>query len=267
MELKNKTVVITGASTGIGRELAILLAKEGASLALLARNESNLKNTESEVKRIHPEVLAIPFDVQDGENAGALMNKLQQRFGSIDILINNAGVGLYGPLEKMKISDLDRVVKTNVYGLLHMTRAALPFLKKSKGMVVNISSALSKRALPFLSAYAGTKSMVDALSDGMRLEFREYGIKVLNYCPPGVDNGFAEHAIRVEGMDPRRRERRGATSEEIARDIVKAVRKEKREVVKSRFLKIANFYAPRFLDGVFYKNMVQRESVQKLLKA
>jgi short-subunit dehydrogenase len=258
MNPRNKTVVITGASSGIGRELAILLAKEGARLALLARNEEKLKESESAVKKIHPEVIAVPFDVMKGEKATGVMNLLQQRFGGIDILINNAGIGLYGTLEKMNMDDFDRMVKTNVHGLLQMTKAALPFLKRSQGMVVNISSALSKRALPFLSAYAGSKSMVDALSDGMRLEFREYGIRVLNYCPPAINNEFASHAIRVEGMNPRQRGQKMPASIDIALDILKAIRKEKREVIKNRFLKIMNFFTPGLVDRIFYKNMVQR---------
>jgi short-subunit dehydrogenase len=256
MYFKNKTIIITGASSGIGREMALLLAHEGTKLVLLARNEQKLRETESEVKYITSDVMAIPFDVQEGEKTLELMNTIAQRFGGIDILINNAGQGLYGTIENMNVADLDRIVKTNIYGLLYMTKAALPYLKKAQGMVVNISSALSKRALPFLSAYAGTKCMVNALSDGMRLEFKEFGVRVLNYCPPAIDNGFAEHAIRVEGMNPRRRNAKMPTSEVVARDIVKAIRKEKREVVNGRFLKIANFFAPRLLDTIFYKNMV-----------
>jgi short-subunit dehydrogenase len=260
MEFRNKTIVITGASAGIGREIALLLARKGARLVLLARNEQRLRETEAEIKRITPDVLAIPFDVLEGEKTGQLMTSVLERFGSIDILINNAGLGLFGTIEKMSMSDFDRVVRTNIYGLLYMTKAAIPFLRQSKGMIVNISSALSKRALPFLAAYAGTKSMLDALSDGLRLELREYGIKVLNYCPPAVDTGFADNSLKNAGMDPdgERRNMKRARVNDIAVHIVRSIKKEKREVVYNKSLKIMNFFAPRWVDYIFYKSMVLR---------
>jgi short-subunit dehydrogenase len=260
MDIRDKTVIITGASAGIGRETALLLAKQGARLTLLARNVQKLGETEAAIRNITPNVLAIPFDVQQPDAMPGLMKTIAVRFGSIDVLINNAGVGHFGTIGKMSLADLEILFRTNVFGLVALTQAAIPYLKQSKGMVVNISSALGKRALPFLAAYSGTKSMVDAISEGLRLELKEYGIHVLNYSPPAVDTGFSDNALRSEGLPPRSEmpKRKAARVHDIGKDIVKAIRKGKRAVVRGKFLHAMNFFAPRFLDFVFYTTMVKR---------
>ncbi len=250
MNVKDKVVVITGASSGIGKALAFDLAGKGAKLALFARRKPELDKIAAKLSK-KTGVIAVQADVTSEKRVKEAVKKAAARFGRIDILVNNAGVGLFGSLEKMSMSEFDNVVKTNLYGPLYMLKAALPWLKKAKGMIVNISSGLSRRALPFLSAYGGTKSMLNSMSDGMRMELRKYGIKVLTYGPPMTDTPF----IRREGTR-NYGNMKIATAGEVAGRIIKAMIKGKREVVEGGFLGIMNFFAPKILDNMFYKFMV-----------
>ena len=256
MQIEGKVVLITGASSGIGRALAVNLSAKGAHLALLARREEELRKLAAELAPSNPEVLVIPADVTNREGVQAAVRQTVERFGRLDVLVNNAGFGYFGSLEKMPPGDFEDMVRTNVFGLLHVTQAAIPHLKRAKGMIVNVSSGLSKRALPFLAAYAGTKSMVDALSDGLRLELRYYGIKVLNYGPPEVETPFAERSRREPGLERLEAPRKKAPAPAVAEDIARAMAAEKREVVKGRSLMIMNFLAPKLVDRIFYRAMV-----------
>jgi short-subunit dehydrogenase len=214
---------------------------------------------EAELKIAKHEVLVVKTDITDRDQVCNAVRLALETFGKIDIVINNAGVGYFGTIEKLPIEEFDRLVKTNVYGMLYLSQATIPALKKTQGMIVNISSGLSKRALPFLSAYSSTKSMIDALSDGMRLELKKYGVKVLNYCPPETDTEFFETTNSEIGLDHHQAgNRKKAGVEDVASRIVEAIAAEKREVVEGRFLQVMNFFVPKELDNMFYKGMVQR---------
>lgn len=259
MDVRDKVVIISGASSGIGKALARILSAKGAKVVLLARRIERLMELESELKAAKHEALAVMADITDKDQVAKAVRLTLENFGRIDLVINNAGVGYFGTLEKLPLEEFDRLVKTNVYGMLHLSQCAIPDLKKTQGMIVNISSGLSKRALPFLSAYSSTKSMIDALSDGMRLELRKYGVKVLNYCPPETNTELFEVTKNEPGLDTRQSgHRKKAQAEDVAARIVDAIIAEKREVVEGKFLQIMNLFAPKALDNMFYKGMVQK---------
>lgn len=255
MDLKDKVILITGASSGIGKTVAEIVSARGAIVALLARRQEKLDELVDKIGA-KSNTLAIPVDITDREAVFSAVQKANNHFGRLDIIINSAGLGHFGPIENLTPAELDGVVQTNIYGMLNVTQASIPFLKQSQGMIVNISSGLSKRALPFLAVYAGTKSMVDALSDGMRMELRKYGIKVLNYCPPETETEFADKSLKGAGLEPGTMKRKLARVEDVAQDIVKSIVAEKREVVNGKALKVMNFLAPKMLDNIFYKAMV-----------
>jgi len=259
MDVRNRVVIISGASSGIGRSLAQHLSAKGSKVVLLARREEKLKEIEAELINDQRDVLIVKTDVTDSGQVSDAVRLTLDRFGRIDVVINNAGAGYFGTVEKMPAEEFDRLVKTNVFGMLYLTQSTIPELKKTRGMIVNISSGLSKRALPLLAGYASTKSMIDALSDGMRLELKKYGVKVLNYCPPETDTEFFATTVSETGLDHHRSgDRKKARAEDVAARIVRAMEAEKREVVEGRFLQVMNFYCPRLLDNMFYKGMVQR---------
>jgi short-subunit dehydrogenase len=255
MVLKGKVVFITGASSGIGRELARVLHSKGAKLALAARR---LERLEELKKELGGAPLALKLDVTDRSAVAAAIDKAVQHFGRLDILVNDAGVAYFGSLAAMPQAEMERIIRTNIFGLLNGIQAAVPHLKKTKGMVVNISSGLSKRALPFLSFYSGSKSMVDALSDGLRMELRGSGVKVLNYCPPETKTEFGDVTAHEPGLSLGASERKLASVKDVVGRIAKAMEKGTREVVDGAgFLKVMNFWAPTVLDNIFYKAMVK----------
>lgn len=259
MELAGKVVIITGASSGIGRELAGQLAKKGASLALAARREPELKACAAGECSEAADVIVVPVDVTNAAQCASAVAATFDRFGRIDILVNSAGLGYFGPIESMRMADFERVVRVNVFGLLQMTQAALPYLRDSRGMLVNVSSALSKRALPYLAAYGGTKALVDQLSDGLRMELAPDGVRVLTYHPPETETDFDVNALHggpVTADDPRRERRRKPVGEVVAR-MVSAMEAEKRDVVEGKALMWMGLLAPRRTDAMFVKAMVE----------
>lgn len=256
MELSGKVVIVTGASSGIGRELAGQLAAKGARLALLARREDELKTCAAEECGGSGDVIVVPTDVTRSRECASAVAVTFARFGRIDVLVNCAGLGYYGPIESMRIADFEKMLHTNVHGLLHLTQAALPYIKESRGMLVNVSSALSKRALPFLAAYGGTKALVDHLSDGLRMELKPYGVHVLTYNPPEVDTTFAESGLRDAGM-PEPKPRKGKPVAEVASRIVRAMEAERRDVVEGRALAWMDLLMPKRTDAMFCRAMVE----------
>ena len=255
MELANKVILITGASSGIGKELAALLSKKGAKLILVSRTKQKLEAVATELQKSNPNILAIPADVMDKLAVQQVIDQAVKKFGGIDILVNNAGVGYYGPLSSMTEETLTNLLRTNIYGPLYFIQSAVNQLKRSRGMIVNISSGLSKRALPFLGAYGGTKALLNYLSDGLRMELRGLGIKVLTYGPPATDTPFISAEAR-KGINGRPGMKL-AKAEDVAARIVSAIAKEKREVVECGPLGIMNAIAPSFLDKMFYNAMVK----------
>jgi NAD(P)-dependent dehydrogenase (short-subunit alcohol dehydrogenase family) len=255
MDLTDKIVLVTGASSGIGRELARQLAARGAKLVLVARRQELLDSLVAELGA--ERAVAARADVGDRAQVDAAIAVGQQRFGRLDVLVNNAGVGYFGAVEAMPADKLEQLLRTNVFGPVFAVQAALPLLKASKGMIVNVSSGLSKRALPFLSAYSGTKAMLDSLSDGLRMELKGHGIRVLTYCPPEVATDFAANAMATELAGRQSEgERKKAPTPQFVRRLVRAIERERREVVEAGPLALMNFVAPWLLDRIFYRAMV-----------
>lgn len=254
MDVKDKVILLTGAAGGIGGPLARLLARKGALLALMSRNVNNLEKLRQE---LGGSAIVVAGDVGDEKSAEKAVKDTVGRFKRLDVLINNAGIAYHGSIEHMDMKAFDAMMKTNVYGVINMIQHALPYLKKTKGMVVNISSVAGKRAIPMLGAYSGSKSMVDAISDALRVETMGYGIKVLNFCPPEVETDFAKNAVKEHGIDfdAQKNFRRAMTlkPDKVARMIVNGMEKGKREIVAMKSIQPANYFLPGVLDKLFYR--------------
>lgn len=259
MNIQDKVVIVSGASSGIGQALVEILAAQGARVVMLARRADRLDAMETSLTALGHRVLAVPTDVADRGQVSHAIAMALKTFGRIDVVINNAGVGYFGTIEHIPVDEFNRLIHTNVYGMLHLTQCAIPVLKETHGMIVNISSALSKRALPFLAAYASTKSMMNALADGLRLELRPYGVHVLTYCAPETQTEFHATTTLQAGLDADQGgSRKMASAKDVASRVVKAMVDEKREVVEAKALEVMNWFAPKLVDNIFYKNMVQR---------
>lgn len=192
---RNRVVVITGGSRGLGLVLARELARQGARLALLARDANELERARGKLSALGAEVLAMPCDVRVEAQVNEAMARAVTHFGRVDVLINNAGVIKVGPLEHMSLDDFEEALAIHLFGPLYTTLAALPHMRAAgSGRIVNISSIGGKIAVPHLLPYTVSKFALVGLSDGLRAELRRHNIRVTTVCPGLMRTGSARHA-------------------------------------------------------------------------
>jgi short-subunit dehydrogenase len=253
-ELPEKpSVVVTGASSGIGEATAYRFARTGARLALLARREDRLKAAAERVRALGGEAHVVPVNLADFESAASAIADAEEALGGIDVLVNNAGFGLYAPLESVPRGDLERLFAVNVFGALACAQAVLPGMRRrGRGAIINVSSIVGKRALPMTGAYGATKYALQGLSDALRVELRGTGVAVSVVCPGYTTSEFSDKVIDYGAARARRRG--GAmTSEEVADVIFRLARRPKRQVVltgQGRLLVWLERFAPGVADWV-----------------
>lgn len=253
LSFRDHTVLITGASSGIGRATALAFARQGARLVLAARREERLKALADELKSQGAQALAVRCDVTRREEVGKLLLRTIDAFSGLDVLINNAGLGLYGPLEKAREEQIRQVFEVNVFGLISVTRAALPLLRESKrgATVVNISSTLGHRGLPHLGVYSATKAAVTSLTESLRAELEPDRIKVIQVSPGLTDTEFGEARLVVDGWEREVPPLRPMPASEVGEVIVEACRTGRRDTVLTRAGKMmvyGNRLAPALVD-------------------
>jgi len=181
---RDKAVFITGGSRGLGFRMARLLAEEGARLTLISRHEDGLQAAVRELEDTGAEVATFTCDVRDRQHVQATIDGSVKRYGSIDVLINNAGIIQVGPFENMEIEDFETAMAVHAWGPLYTTLAALPHMRRQGGgRIVNISSIGGKIAVPHLMPYSVSKFALAGLSDAMRAELSRYGISVTSVYP------------------------------------------------------------------------------------
>jgi NAD(P)-dependent dehydrogenase (short-subunit alcohol dehydrogenase family) len=201
MEFKGKTAVVTGSSSGIGRAAAIALAKEGADIVLASRNVPNMEAAKEEIENLGQRAVVIQCDTTKNESVAAMKDKAIEAFGNIDILINNAGIGIRGLIEDTSLEDWDYIINTNLKGYIRNITAFLPhFMERGSGYIVNVSSI---QALVYGSdnlniAYIATKAGIVGLSDGLSGYLRPKGILVSCLIPGGVRTDI-QHNSRYVG--------------------------------------------------------------------
>ncbi len=181
---RNRVVLITGGSRGLGLVMARELVDEGAKVAIIARNSAEVARAEQDLRERGGDILAITGDVRTREDAQGAVDKAIAHFGRLDVLINAAGVIQTGPLEHMQVEDFDEALAVHLYGPLYTMLAAIPHMRqRGDGRIVNIASIGGKIAVPHLVPYCTSKFALVGLSDGMRAEFAKDGIKVTTVCP------------------------------------------------------------------------------------
>ena len=194
-----KTVLITGASSGIGRHSAIHLAERGYKVIIVARNmnrlEETIRNAPSIASNMHP----YKVDVSDSDSLSKTANLILKEWGHIDVLVNNAGYGLKGPLEFLEMWEIQKQFQTNVFGLMEFTKLFIPQMRRrGTGTIINISSVLGRMPLPFNGAYSASKFALEGLSENLRLELAPFGISVSIIAPGYFDTQFV--ANQTEGI-------------------------------------------------------------------
>jgi NADP-dependent 3-hydroxy acid dehydrogenase YdfG len=202
--MPDRVAVVTGASSGIGEATAKALAREGYAVSLAARREERINELAEEISSSGGKALAVPTDVGDLSSAQALIQRTKDELGSVDVLINNAGVMLLGPILGADIEHWQRMVNVNVLGLMYCTHAALPIMQdQGGGHIVNVSSVAGRVARLGSGVYNATKWGVGAFSESLRQEALNYGVRVTIIEPGYVDTelqGHNEHPMVVERM-------------------------------------------------------------------
>ena len=193
MKFRDRTVLVTGASRGIGRSIALRFGEEGARLGLVARSETQLLATASLVEQAGARAIAIPTDIRDRAGAQAAVDKVEAELGPIDVLVNNAGVFLWRAFLDLSPEEWDLVLSTNLTGAANFCRAVLPgMVKRRRGRIVNVSSIHGMRGEANLAAHSAAKFGLIGLTQSLAREFRSHNIAVNAVCPGTVENRLEE---------------------------------------------------------------------------
>jgi short-subunit dehydrogenase len=258
--LQNQVVVVTGASSGIGRETALLFAKEQCRIVLAARRKDRLEELASETRRSGGEALAIATDVSDEEQVRSLVQQTVAHFGCLNILINNAGFGLFAKIEDTTVEELQAIFATNFLGTFHAIKAALPLMQRQKqGHIINVSSVAGKRAFPLSGAYCATKFAMNGLTESLRTELRGGGIDVSLVMPVGTATDFFTEA-KNKSNRPSVPLGIVQSAQQVAQAIVSCAKTPKPEVYvypPSRILVLLNAISPRLVDW-FGAKLIER---------
>jgi short-subunit dehydrogenase len=230
MRIDGKVVLITGASEGIGAACAAEFARCGAKLSLTARNEEGL------IRAGGRDALVTPGDITDAGIRRRVVERTLERFGVIDILINNAGVGLYSPTWRAPVEETRRLWEVNYFALLGMIQEVVPHMRaRRSGTVVNVSSIGGKMTLPWLTLYSSTKFAVSSLTEGLRMELMRDNVHAMLVCPGYVRTAFQRNALGGEPpSDVQRAKRMAITPEQCAVDIRRGVERDARTVMSPK---------------------------------
>jgi short-subunit dehydrogenase len=267
---RDQVSIVTGASSGIGRALALQLAGQGARVVLAARRAELLEDIAAACRQAGGEALAVPTDVADEAQCKALVEKAVAAFGRLDLLVNNAGLAVIARLEDY--SDLGlfkHTVDVNFYGAVYCTYFALPHLIRSRGRIVAVSSLGGKAPAPYNSPYVASKFAIHGFFDSLRIEMMKYGVSVTIICPYWVVTGFHEAQMDKDGV-PKGPSGRAIytekmmTAERCAEITLRAAYRREREVMMgpSRLIAWLKLLAPGLIDRfviAFLKAAVRRQ--------
>jgi short-subunit dehydrogenase len=235
------TVLITGASMGIGRALAIAWAARGATVVLSARGEDALDAVAREAESAGGRAIAIPGDVTDEAYRARFIERAATEGGAVDVLVNNAGRGFYAPALKIDVDEMRRLFELNVFAPLRLVQLAAPHLERARGTIVMMSSVAGVVAAPRYGAYAASKFALEGLSMALRSELAGKGIGVVVVRPGPVDTPFRANAARAAGeIGYDRPDPRAQAAEDVARLTLRAVDRARPIVETSAFVRVAS---------------------------
>jgi NAD(P)-dependent dehydrogenase (short-subunit alcohol dehydrogenase family) len=250
-------VVLTGASSGIGRALALRLAEEGAWLVLAARSADELEATAEACRARGGKAVAVPTDVADEAQCRALVGAAVDAFGRVDTLVNNAGISMWARFDELEsLEPIERIMRVNYFGAVYCTHAALPHLKASDGRIVNVASLTGKTGVPTRTGYAASKHAMAGFFDSLRIELMDSGVSVTTVYPGFVATGVRRHAYSADGTplgESPVKEDEVMTAETCARIIRDAAADRKREVVMTTRGKLGQWVkliAPGLVDRI-----------------
>ena len=262
--MKNKVVIITGATSGIGYACARYFAQQGCHIVIAARNEEKLKRIGSELKSLYGNCLAVPTDVAIETECKNLIQKTIETFGCIDILINNAGISMRALLNDVSLNVMHQVMDINFFFFFNCTKYALPYLIKSQGSVVGVSSIAGKKGLPARCAYSASKFAMEGFLESVRIENLKNNLHVLVAAPGYTASNIRNTALNKDGQQQEESpldESKLMKPETVAYEIYNAVLHRKRDLVlttNGKLTVLLNKFFPAWMDKIVY-NFVAKE--------
>ena len=258
--LKNKVIIITGASSGIGRALAKEFAAKGARLSLGARRTELLEELQQELPEA--EMLITKTDVSDENDCRLLIDETITRFGQIDVLINNAGISMRAIFEEVDTKVIRQLMDVNFFGTVYCSKFALPYLLKTKGSLVGVISIAGYVGLPGRTGYSASKFAIRGFLDTVRIENLKKGLHVLVAAPGFTASEVRKVALTNNGSqqgETPRDESKMMSAEECARHIIRAIEKRKRELIltftEGKLTVFLGKFFPSLLDKLTYSHM------------
>ena len=259
-----KIILITGASEGIGRALAVDLAADRPKLALAARTSERLEAVAADCRARGAEVLSIPTDVADEQGCRTFIDQVVARYGRIDVLVNNAGITMWSRFDE--VTDLEayrQIMQVNYFGSVYMTAAALPHLKQSRGLIVAVSSIAGLTGVPERTGYSASKHAMVGFFDSLRIELAGTGVDITVVAPDFVVSEIHRRAIGPNGKPlghSPMQERKIMTAEECAKLIRRAMQRRQRLLITSargRLGQVMKLLIPNVVDKIAAKAIKQ----------
>jgi len=256
--LSDKVIIVTGASAGMGREIAERLANEKAIIVLASRRKNLLKKCAEKITASGCQSLVVPTDLKKPDQIKNLVKMTMKNFGRIDVLINVAAMGYYDWIEEQTYEELKEQLETNVLGTMELIRHVVPIMKAQRaGQIINFASYASQISTPPLTIYATTKYAIEGLSDGLRRELSPWNIKVTRVHPSAVNTNFNKKAKRHDGIDYPYDKITGVTKEMVAKRVIDSIYHPKIAIYVAKFQFAVDFvifinrYFPFLIDLVF----------------
>ena len=258
-KIADSVVIITGASTGIGRAAALKFAPQGATVVVSGRREQALQRLAEHCEKLGGRALAIPADVTDQEAIKSLARQVIETFGRIDVWVNNAAVTLFARIEEAPYEAYRKVIETNLFGYIHGARAVLPYFRKQgSGTLINVSSVVGKLGSPFVSAYTTSKFGIVGLSESLRMELQDApDIHICTVLPASIDTPLFQHAANFMGRAVKPLEPI-YSADQVANAIVDLARRPRREIMvgnAGRMQALMHAIAPDLTERIYAKQV------------
>ena len=265
MDFKNKVILITGASSGIGKETAIEFAKLGANIILVARKKDKLEQVANELKKFNVLILVCQCDVSKKDQVKEMSKIVLEKFESIDILINNAGFAIYGSVSDLTINEIESQMETNYFGMVYSIKNFLPsMLKKKSGHIVNVASVAASFGLPGIASYCASKFAMLGFSEGLKHELKNTGVGITVVSPIMVRTNFFEHPSfeKMPKFSPT-----SLSAETVSKAILKAANSPRLEIIVPSVVRGAVWMKntfPYFINPILGKSFKkQLDSIKK----
>jgi short-subunit dehydrogenase len=266
MKLNDKVVIITGASSGIGKALAIEFASRGANLVLASRQYVALcELTESLINKYGIKAVAVQCDVSVEDDCNYLIKQAILTFNQIDILVNNAGISMRALFKDVDLNVLKTVMDVNFWGTVYCTKYALPYIQKTQGSIVGVSSIAGYKGLPGRTGYSASKFAMNGFLDALRVENLKTGVHVMTACPGFTASNIRNTALAKDGSqqgESTRDEGKMMTAEEVAKIIANGVEKRSRTLTMTGQGKLTVTLSklfPAWLDKLVYNNFAKEK--------